>query len=273
MGGFPCGEEEIRQAELEAWPRRGDHHDPQGKPNFPRAFHKGRGGAGKSKIYLSCEYFLKKRPGLRRAKGTSTAGTSAADFNVDYDKQGTHSYGVFRHEMMHALDQAVALPKQSNLLRYFKSGGNLDRWFKAVPKSRRVRGLARRQKKEIALLFPVTASWKKNKGHSERLKEIYTNIVGLRARMNRPYQAEDITRLRSASTARRVELVNLPSKISYHAYSDLYKALKNYVNKELTDQQIADLLNQVAAADKIEKPSYMKQTSLAENKLIISLKK
>jgi hypothetical protein len=79
--------------------------------------------------------------------------------------------------------------------------------------------------------------------------------------------------LRSASTARRVELVNLPSKISYHAYSDLYKALKNYVNKELTDQQIADLLNQVAAADKIEKPSYMKQTSLAENKLIISLKK
>ena len=262
----------IRQAELEAWPRRGDHNDPQGKPNFPRAFHKGRGGAGKSKIYLSCEYFLKKRPGLRRAKKTSTAGTSAIDFNVDYDKQGTHSYGVFRHEMMHALDQAVALPQQSNLLRYFKSGGNLDRWFKAVPKSRRVRGLARRQKKEIALLFPVTASWKKNKGHSERIKEIYTNIVGLRARMNRPYQAEDITRLRSNS-AGRIELVNLPSKISYHAYSDLHKALKNYVNKELTDQQIADLLNQVAAADKIEKPPYMKQTSLAESKLTISFNK
>ena len=264
MGDFPCDEEAIKQAELESYPRRGGRHDNyKGKPSIIGAFHRGRLGAGKTKIYISCEYFPK--------------ASESSSISPDYDQQGTHSYGVFRHELMHAIDQGLAFPKQSKLIRWFKSGRDLDRWFDSAGRisghRHRMRGMTwTRANKEIAILFPVTVSRKKGKGHSERAVEIYTNIIDLRARLGRPYQAEDVKKLKGLAGGVKA-IVGLPSNTNYNANSDLIEALRRYVNRELTDQQIADLLNRVAAADKIKKPSYMQQTSLAENKLIISLKK
>ena len=77
---------------------------------------------------MSCGYLAINRRN-RRAKsmGPAPAARIHGNFDHEYDKKGHKAYDVFRHEMMHAIDFGLALPKQGDLASWT---GTLKKWFK-----------------------------------------------------------------------------------------------------------------------------------------------
>ena len=147
---------------------------------------------------------------------------------------------TFKHELGHAIDWqlAAALEKRGFLpdIPYKWTMGQqqdkvLNKIFPHLP-------LRSRETFEDEPTYETH-------GHHGARGEIYTSIITTREKQGRLFKADDIKRMRAWYGLPMSVLKGMKGDVDY----DLIRAVNEYGNENLTDQEIADLLNQVAKAD------------------------